>query len=146
MNDGARLGDALRQAASFDQTRRARQAAVAEDYGELIADLIDANGEARVVELAERFGVTHATVNKIVARLAREGLVSTKPYRSIFLTEAGHRLAEMSRRRHQIVLDFLKAIGVSEDTAELDAEGIEHHVSEETLAAFERLTRLHRRA
>ncbi len=146
MNDGARLGDALRQAASFDQTRRARQAAVAEDYCELIADLIDANGEARVVELAERFGVTHATVNKIVARLAREGLVSTKPYRSIFLTEAGHQLAEMSRRRHQIVLDFLKAIGVSEDTAELDAEGIEHHVSEETLAAFERLTRVHRRA
>ena len=141
MSEGARLGDAVRQAASFDQTRRARQTEIAEDYVELIADLIAAEGEARVVELAERMGVTHATVNKTIARLQRDGLVSAKPYRSIFLTEAGSKLAEHSRRRHQIVLDFLKAIGVADETAELDAEGIEHHVSEETLAAFERLTR-----
>jgi len=141
MSDGARLGDALRQAASFGQTRRARQTEIAEDYVELIADLIDTQGEARVVELAERMGVTHATVNKTIARLQREGLVTSRPYRSIFLTEAGARLAEMSRRRHSIVLEFLKAIGVSAKTAELDAEGIEHHVSEETLLAFERLTR-----
>ncbi len=140
MSEGARLGDALRQAASFDQTRRARQSEIAEDYVELIADLIAAQGEARLVEIAERMGVTHATVNKTIARLQREGLVTTKPYRSIFLTEAGSELAERSRRRHRIVLDFLKAIGVSPDTAEFDAEGIEHHVSEETLAAFERLT------
>ena len=144
MSDGARFGDALRQAASFDQTRRARQTEIAEDYVELIADLIASEGEARVVEMAERMGVTHATVNKTVARLQREGLVSTKPYRSIFLTEAGTRLAERSRHRHQIVLDFLKAIGVADETAALDAEGIEHHVSEETLAAFERLTRASR--
>ena len=141
MTDDGRFGPAIRQAASFDQTRRARQSEIAEDYVELIADLIATEGEARVVEMAERMGVTHATVNKTVARLQREGLVSTKPYRSIFLTEAGSRLAEHSRRRHQIVLDFLRAIGVSEEAAALDAEGIEHHVSEETLAAFERLTR-----
>lgn len=141
MSEGERLGDAVRQAASFDQTRRARQTEIAEDYVELIADLIAGEGEARVVDLAERMGVTHATVNKTVARLQREGLVSTKPYRSIFLTETGNRLAEQSRRRHRIVLDFLKAIGVSDEVAALDAEGIEHHVSEETLAAFERLTR-----
>lgn len=141
MSHAPRLGDAVRQAASFDQTRRARQSEIAEDYVELIADLIATRGEARIVEIAERMGVTHATVNKTVARLQREGLVTTRPYRSIFLTEAGSRLAEMSRRRHRIVLDFLKAIGVSAETAELDAEGIEHHVSEETLAAFERLTR-----
>ena len=141
MSHAPRLGDAVRQAASFDQTRRARQSEIAEDYVELIADLIETRGEARAVEIAERMGVTHATVNKTIARLQREGLVTTRPYRSIFLTEAGSRLAEMSRRRHRIVLDFLKAIGVSAETAELDAEGIEHHVSEETLAAFERLTR-----
>ena len=141
MGEDARLGDALQQAASFDQTRRARQTEIAEDYVELIADLIAAEGEARVVALAGRMGITHATVNKTIARLQREGLVSTKPYRSIFLTEAGHRLAEQSRRRHRIVLDFLKAIGVSDHAAALDAEGIEHHVSEETLAAFERVTR-----
>ena len=106
---------------------------------EQIDDLINAYGEARVVELARRFGVSHATVNKVVKRLARDGLVHTRPYRSIFLTEEGRELAEWSRRRHQIVLNFLRSIGVSERTAKLDAEGIEHYVSDDTLAAFARI-------
>jgi DtxR family transcriptional regulator, manganese transport regulator len=139
MNESDRLQDARRQARGFDRIRRAHQTEMAEDYVELIADLIEVNGEARVVDLAERFGVTHATVNKTVARLQREGLVTSKPYRSIFLTESGEEMAQRSRRRHQIVLDFLKAIGVSERNAEIDAEGIEHHVSEETLAVFEHI-------
>ena len=71
--------------------------------------------------------------------LQQSGLVTTQPYRAIFLTQEGRRIAETSRRRHQIVVAFLQAIGVSEDVARADAEGIEHHVSEETLAAFERV-------
>lgn len=114
---------------------------MAEDYVELIADLIETQGEARVVDLAERMGVSQPTVAKVLTRLRREGLVTSRPYRSLFLTDAGQTMAEMSRRRHQIVLNFLKAIGVDDETAEIDAEGVEHHVSEETLAAFERLTR-----
>lgn len=139
MSESDRLRDASRQARGFDRIRRAHQTEMAEDYVELIADLIEVNGEARVVDLAERFGVTHATVNKTVARLQREGLVTSKPYRSIFLTETGEDMARRSRRRHQIVLDFLRTIGVSARNAEIDAEGIEHHVSEETLAVFERI-------
>lgn len=131
--------DASLQAAQFERVRTAQQTEKAEDYVEMIDDLINAYGEARIVELAKRFGVSHATVNKIVKRLARDGLVHSRPYRSIFLTEEGHRLADASRKRHQIVLNFLRAIGVSERAAELDAEGIEHYVSEETLAAFERI-------
>ena len=131
--------DAHLQAAQFERVRTAQQTEKAEDYVEMIDDLINAYGEARVVELAKRFGVSHATVNKIVKRLARDGLVHTRPYRSIFLTEDGHQLADWSRRRHQIVLNFLRAIGVSERAAELDAEGIEHYVSDETLAAFARV-------
>lgn len=134
-----RLGDPSSQAAGFDRMRQARQSEVAEDYVELIADLIAAEGEARAVDLAERFGVSHATVNKTLARLQREGLVQTRPYRSIFLTDEGAALAALSRRRHQIVLGFLTAIGVSPETAAIDAEGIEHHVSEETLAIFEEI-------
>ena len=137
--------EVARQAAGFDRIRRAHQTEIAEDYVEMISDLIAARGEARAVDLAERFGVTQATVNKTVARLQRDGLVTTRPYRSIFLTDAGAELAEMSRRRHQIVLDFLRAIGVSDANAEDDAEGIEHHVSDETLAAFERLTQRFKR-
>ena len=131
--------DARLQAAQFERVRTAQQTEKAEDYVEMIDDLINAYGEARVVELARRFGVSHATVNKVVKRLQRDGLVHTRPYRSIFLTEAGSRLADSSRRRHQLVLDFLRAIGVSERAAELDAEGIEHYVSDETLAAFARV-------
>ena len=127
-------------AAKFDRIRRAHQSEVAEDYVEMISDLIEETGEARTVDLAARFGVTSPTVNAIVRRLQRENLVETRPYRSIFLTEAGKALAESSQARHQIVRDFLVTIGVPETIAEEDAEGVEHHVSEETLAVFAQIT------
>ena len=127
-------------AAKFDRIRRAHQSEVAEDYVEMISDLIEETGEARTVDLAARFGVTSPTVNAIIRRLQRENLVETQPYRSIFLTEAGKALAESSRARHQIVRDFLVTIGVPETIAEEDAEGVEHHVSEETLAVFAQIT------
>ncbi len=107
-----------------------------EDGNEADSDLIDQTGEARPVEIAERMGVTQPTVTKILARLQREGLVTRQPYRSIFLSETGQALAEACRRRHRIVVAFLIALGIDEPTAERDAEGIEHHVSERTLDAF----------
>jgi DtxR family manganese transport transcriptional regulator len=140
-DSGDELMDADRQAAQFERVRTAQQTEKAEDYVEMIDDLINAHGEARVTDLAQRFGVSHATVNKTVKRLQRDGLVTSRPYRSIFLTPEGAALAEASRARHQIVLNFLRAIGVSARAAELDAEGIEHYVSKETLAAFERITK-----
>lgn len=124
------------RAERFQRVRDAHQMELAEDYVELIAELIDRTGEARVVDLASYLGVTNATVNNTIARLQRAGLVTSKPYRSIFLTEEGQTLAEASRERHELVVHFLMALGVDEFTAEADAEGIEHHVSEETLQAF----------
>jgi DtxR family manganese transport transcriptional regulator len=132
------------RAKNFRHTRRARKSEVAEDYVELIADLIDGGGEARVVDIARGLGVSHATVIKTIGRLQRDGLVITKPYRAIFLTDEGRRLADWSRRRHAIVVEFLLAIGVDEENAHADAEGMEHHVSSETLAAFDRVIRLSR--
>lgn len=129
-----------RRAAAFRRMREAHRTEMAEDYVELIDDLIMANGEARLADLATHIGVTSATAAKVVQRLQRAGLVESRPYRSIFLTEEGRKVAEMSRRRHRIVEDFLRALGISELTAEADAEGIEHHVSNETLTAFQRLT------
>lgn len=140
MTDDRSLEEAETQAAKFDWVREAHRTEVAEDYVELIDDLIAVQGEARIVELASRMGVTHATANKIVARLQREGLVISRPYRSIFLTDSGRAMAEKARRRHAIVVRFLKSIGVSAATAEVDAEGLEHHVSEETLDCLERLS------
>jgi DtxR family manganese transport transcriptional regulator len=129
------------QANHHRQTRLARQSEIAEDYVELIAELIDSNGEARAVEIAKRLGVTSASVAKMLSRLQQAGLVATKPYRAVFLTEEGRRIADASKLRHQIVFEFLRAIGVSEEVARADAEGIEHHCSQETLAAFERVTK-----
>ena len=127
-------------ATKFDRIRRAHQSEVAEDYVEMIAELITETGEARTVDLAARFGVTSPTVNAIIQRLQREDLVETRPYRSIFLTAAGQALADKARDRHRIVRDFLLTIGVPETIAEEDAEGIEHHVSPETLAVFAKIT------
>jgi DtxR family manganese transport transcriptional regulator len=140
MNNGSaagRLREVKRQARSFEQVRRAHQREVAEDYVELVADLLDATGEARVVDLAARLGVTAATVNSTLQRLAREGLVRKQRYRSIFLTETGRALAEQARERHRVVRDFLLALGIQRETAESEAEGIEHHVGPRTLAALQ---------
>lgn len=125
-------------AEGFRQAREARRSALVEDYVELIADLIEHGGEARQVELAARMGVAQPTVAKMLRRLVDEGLVAQRRYRGAFLTEAGQRLAAQSRARHQLVERFLIAVGVAPDIASRDAEGLEHHVSAETLDAFAR--------
>jgi DtxR family manganese transport transcriptional regulator len=118
------------------RTRQEHSQEIALDYVELIAELIATTGAARVTDLARRLGVTHVTVNRTIQRLRRGGLVNAQPYRSILLTEAGRKLSEESRRRHEIVVEFLKSLGVPDAAAHLDAEGMEHHVSKKTLAAF----------
>ena len=122
----------------FQRTRQEHAQERAQDYVEAIADLTASTGEARAADLARKFGVTHVTVIRTVQRLQREGLVTTQPYRSIFLTDSGRRLAVKAKARHETVVAFLEALGISSKTARADAEGIEHHVSAETLAAFER--------
>ncbi|MDX2186368.1 MAG: manganese-binding transcriptional regulator MntR [Opitutaceae bacterium] len=126
------------QADDLRRTREAHARETAEDYLEAIADLSAALGEARVIDLARRLGVTHVTVNRTIARLRTAGYVTAKPYRAIFLTDAGKCMADEAKRRHEVVVRFLVAIGVPEGAALRDAEGIEHHVGPETLAAFER--------
>ncbi len=129
------------QARRFARVREAHRTEMQEDYVELIGDLIEATGEARAADLAERFGVTAATVANTLGRLKRAGLIEMQPYRSIFLTPKGAEMADEARKRHALVVEFLLSLGVSSDTAELDAEGLEHHLSEETLAAMEAFSR-----
>lgn len=124
------------RAGAFQGVRAARRNELAEDYVELIAELIRAHGEARPVDIATRLGVRAPTVTKALDRLAREGLITREPYRSVFLTEDGQALAMQCHRRHEIVLRFLIRLGLDAETAERDAEGIEHHVSDRTLALF----------
>ena len=124
------------RAEAFQGVREARSRELAEDYVELIAELIHDQGEARPVDIAARLGVKVPTVSKTLDRLAREGLITRAKYRSVFLTDTGRALAKECRRRHEIVLRFLISLGLDPETAERDAEGIEHHVSERTLALF----------
>jgi DtxR family manganese transport transcriptional regulator len=124
----------------FRNTRAAHKDETAEDYVEAIAQIIDERGEARVKDLAAMMGVSHVTVSRILKRLQDdEALVRTDNYKPIELTAAGRALAEHSRHRHEIVLKFLLAIGVPSRQAAIDAEGIEHHVSEATVKAMQRV-------
>ncbi len=134
-----------RQAENLTQTRREHANEIAEDYVEAIADLVAETGEARIVDLAKRLGVTHVTVNHTIVRLQKAGLVTSQPYRAIFLTDRGRNLASECKTRHETVVAFLRSLGIPERVAEMDAEGIEHHVSPDTLAAFRTALRSTRR-
>jgi DtxR family manganese transport transcriptional regulator len=135
--DGA-LPAELTQARRFGKTRTAQSTALLEDYVELIDDLLTSIGEARPTDIARRLGVSHATAIKTISRLKRAGMATNRPYRGVFLTAEGAALAQRVRARHRLVVDVLRAIGVPDEAAEADAEGIEHHVSETTLKAFAR--------
>lgn len=125
---------------AHERTRDDHASETAEDYVEAIMDLIEQHGSCRIKTLAERFGVSHVTVIRIVERLDREGLVVKAPYKPIELTDRGRDLAMHCKRRHEIVYRFLLTIGVDERTAAIDSEGIEHHVSETTLKRFIAMT------
>jgi DtxR family manganese transport transcriptional regulator len=129
------------QARRFGKTRTAQATALLEDYVELIADLMASAGEARPTDIARRLGVSHATAVKTISRLKRAGLATARPYRGVFLTEKGQALADRVRIRHRLVVDVLSALGVPLESAEADAEGIEHYVSEITLKAFAQFLR-----
>lgn len=126
-------------AASFKKVRSDHASETAEDYVEAVSDMLHRHGLCRVKDLALHMGISHVTVSRVIARLQDEQLVTTQPHRPIRLTPAGERLAAASRRRHEIVLAFLRALGVPDAEARRDTEGLEHHVGQATLdrmAAF----------
>jgi DtxR family manganese transport transcriptional regulator len=123
----------------FSRTRQDHAKETAEDYVEAIAETTQEKGICRSADLARFFGVSHVTINKTISRLKDADLVVAEPYGPVQLTKRGEKLAAQSRERHEIVLAALTALGVSEEQSQIDAEGIEHHVSRETLDAFQRL-------
>ena len=118
---------------SYRKVRNAHKTENTEDYLELIAELLNLKGEARIVDIASKLGIAQATANKTIQRLQQQGFVQREPYRSIFLTVKGQKIASKSKKRHNLVLKFLLNLGIDYKTASADAEGIEHHVSEKTL-------------
>ena len=126
---------------SFKKVRNAHQTENTEDYLELIADLLNQNGEARIVDIAEKLDIAQSTANKTIKRLVKQGYIKKEPYRSIFLTLKGQIIASNSKKRHKIVYEFLKNLGVDHNIASTDSEGIEHHVSEKTLIKMEKFNK-----
>ncbi|MBI29579.1 MAG: Transcriptional regulator MntR [Alphaproteobacteria bacterium MarineAlpha5_Bin11] len=128
---------------SFHNARTNHGKENAEDYVEIVADLIQENGEARIVDISKRLGIAQATANKTIKRLIKDGYLFKEPYRSVFLTIKGQKLARDSKKRHKTVYELLRSLGVSKKTAIHDSEGIEHHVSKETLEAFKKIIKKH---
>lgn len=133
-----RLAEDLVQTEGFRQVRQAHRYELIEDYLELIDELIALHGRARQVQIAERLGVAQPTVARMLKRMGKEGYLLLQPYKGPLLTPKGRALADASRQRHRLIEDFLRALGVDEFNARRDAEGLEHHASEVTLAAFRR--------
>ena len=112
----------------------------AEDYLERILELINTKGYARVVDIAQALRISQASVTNMIQRLDTEGLLHYEKYRGLVLTTAGETLAKNITRRHQLLTDFFKLLGLDEQTIYHDVEGMEHHISPATLRAIEALT------
>jgi DtxR family manganese transport transcriptional regulator len=130
--------DPAERARPFRATRKQHVNEAAEDYTELVADLIEKNGEARTGTIAEHLGISHVTALRTIRRLQSEGFLQTSPHQPVDLTKKGEALAAHCKRRHILLLEFFIRIGVPEEVAEIDVEGLEHHISETSLAAIER--------
>lgn len=111
-----------------------------EDYLEKIYELIKAKGYARVSDIALELSLQPSSVTKMVQKLADAGYLNYERYRGLVLTPAGEALGEAMRDRHSMLEEFLRIIGVPEETLRRDVEGIEHHVSPATVQALQGLT------
>jgi DtxR family manganese transport transcriptional regulator len=129
------------QSSNFKNARNSHGLENTEDYLELIGDLLNNYGEARIVDIANELEIAQSTANKTIKRLLKQGYIKKEPYRSIFLTLKGQQIASNSKRRHKIVYDFLINIGLSKKIASLDSEGIEHHVSTHTLKKLQKFNK-----
>ena len=104
-----------------------------EDYLEVIYELIQQKGYATVVDISESLNVSSPSVTKMLQRLDENKYLRYERYRGISLTREGVVMAENIHEKHSLLVEFLKMIGVDENIANIDAEGIEHHLHPETL-------------
>ncbi len=122
------------------KTSAARNSTAVEDYLERILELINGKGYARVVDIADSLKISQASVTNMVQRLDADGLLKYEKYRGLVLTSAGESLARNIARRHQLLTDFLGLLGLDKRVIDHDVEGMEHHISPQTLRAIETLT------
>lgn len=110
-----------------------------EDYLEIILRLIKDKGYARVVDIAQELGIAQPSVSNMIRRLNEKKLINYEKYRGMTLTEEGMKVAQRIEKRHQILQEFLDLLGIPDDVAYQDLEGMEHHISSQTLRGIEQL-------
>jgi Mn-dependent DtxR family transcriptional regulator len=122
------------------ENQRSSESAAVEDYLEQISHLIEEKGYARVVDIADKLGISQASVTNMIRRLDANGLVIYEKYRGTILTDTGRRIAHAVRQRHEILTRLLEHFGIDAATIYADVEGMEHHISRPTLRVLEILT------
>lgn len=115
--------------------------ATEEDYLEAIHELIQSQGIATTGSVAKKVGVHPSTATRMLSKLDKHGLVHIVPYSNVTLSETGEVIGRQVQQRHRVLDDFLKLLGIDDDQVRNnDIEGLEHHLSEQTLHALEALT------
>ena len=110
-----------------------------EDYLEAIYNLNEEKGYVSAADISDRLGVKPPTVSNMVVNLAKNGYLEHEKYRGMRLTASGEKIARSVIKRHQVISEFISMLGVDDQTAFVDTEGIEHHVHPSTLRRLERL-------
>ncbi len=100
-----------------------------EDYIEQIYMLIEDKGYARVSDIAENLQVHPSSVTKMVQKLDRDQYLNYEKYRGLVLTSKGKKVGKRLVYRHELLEQFLQIIGVNKENIYEDVEGIEHHMS-----------------
>jgi Mn-dependent DtxR family transcriptional regulator len=113
-----------------------------EDYLEVIYELLKEKGYVKSKDISRILNVKASTVTIMLKALAEKKLINYEKYGGITLTEEGIKKAEEISRKHKIIIDFLLLLGIDENQANLEAEGIEHIISDETLRKIEKLYNL----
>ncbi len=115
------------------QSERARSSPRMEDYLEIISELVELKGYATTLDISRHMNVSAPSVTKMLQRLDEGGYLEYEKYHGINLTKKGTEVAEGIRQKHGILLEFFEILGVGYDTANQDAEGIEHHLNPKTI-------------
>ena len=112
----------------------------AEDYLERILELLQETGQARVVDIANSLNIRQASVTNMVKKLCELGYVDHEKYkRGLVLTKEGRRVAQRIQRRHATLSRFFSLLELDSETQRRDIEGIEHHLSRDTVRSLEDL-------
>lgn len=128
--------DSNQRAAIHKRVRQQHSSELAQDYVEAIHEILVEGSAVTVTALQKIFGVSHVTVIRTLQRLLEQDLITGTKSKEISLTAKGTEIAENAARKHDLLKTFFVALGVSQEQADADAEGAEHHLSAETLDAI----------